>query len=153
MADETKPTTQPAAPEANKPTKTTTKTTTKTKKTAKKATKEPAVKDGSKVGQKKRHADTYNTYIYRALKNIHELGISGKAMMIMNSLVNDMFDQIAREAANLARINKRNTLAPTDLEAAVKLIFPGELADHAIIEATKAIQKYSISQTNPDDMS
>lgn len=147
MSDEAKPSTQPNAPEAAKPAKTATKSTHKTKKGPRKTNKEPTTKDGAKVGQKKRHADTYNTYIYRALKQIHDLGISGKAMMIMNSLVNDMFDQIAREAANLARINKRNTLAPADLDAAVKLIFPGELAEHAISEASKAIQKYSTSQT------
>eukprot|EP00767_Chilomastix_cuspidata_P007495 gnl/Chilomastix_cuspidata/82.p4 GENE.gnl/Chilomastix_cuspidata/82~~gnl/Chilomastix_cuspidata/82.p4 ORF type:complete len:127 (-),score=54.29 gnl/Chilomastix_cuspidata/82:1765-2145(-) len=120
----------------------------KTTKTTKKPTQTEEVK---KAITKKRRADTYTTYIYRTLRQIHDLGISGRAMVIMNSLVTDIFDDIAREAANLARLKKRNTMAPSDIDAAVKLLFPGELAEHAISEGAKAVQKYALSQQSLED--
>jgi len=50
-------------------------------------------------------------YIYKVLKEIHpEIGISRKAMNVMNGFILDSFDQICQEASKLARYSKRQTI-------------------------------------------
>lgn len=63
-------------------------------------------------------------------------------MSIMNSFTNDSFERIATEAGKLVRYNKRGTLSAREIQTAIKLIFPGELAKHAVSEGTKAVTKY-----------
>ena len=87
---------------------------------------------------------TFRTYIYRALKQVNkDLTLSGKTMKIMNSFVNDMFDRIATEASALARVNKKKTLGSREVQTAVRLTLPAELAKHAMAEGTKAVAKAS----------
>merc|ERR1711894_239326 len=62
-------------------------------------------KRGRKAGQKgsKRRKESYAIYIYKVLKQVHpDTGVSSKAMSIMNSFVNDIFERIAGEASRLA---------------------------------------------------
>jgi histone H2B len=98
------------------------------KTTAKKAAKKTAVpkapaKEGDEVKKKRRKArkETYSSYIYKGLllssvipssyvlmvrgmsvlKQVHpDTGISNKAMAILNSFVNDIFERIASEASS-----------------------------------------------------
>jgi len=67
-------------------------------------------------------------------------------MNIMNSFIHDCLDRIATEGARLTKFTKTKTLSSREMQSAVKLILPGELAKHAISEGTKAINKYI--QTN-----
>ncbi|KAI8866353.1 histone-fold-containing protein [Ramicandelaber brevisporus] len=102
-------------------------------------------KEKSKGGKKKktRH-ETYHSYIYKVLRQVHpDTGISTKAMMILNSFVQDIFERIANEASNLAQYAKRTTITYREIKHAVRLILPGELARHAISEGSKAISKYT----------
>ena len=49
-----------------------------------------------------------NVFYYQVLKQVHpDTGVSSKAMSIMNSFVNDLFERIAAEASKLAHYNKR----------------------------------------------
>uniref|UniRef100_A0AC35GS38 Histone H2B n=1 Tax=Panagrolaimus sp. PS1159 TaxID=55785 RepID=A0AC35GS38_9BILA len=99
--------------------------------------------DGKK-GRKKARKETFGVYIYRVLKQVHpDTGISSKAMSIMNSFVNDVFERIASEAARLAQYNKRSTISSREIQTSVRLILPGELAKHAVSEGTKAVTKYT----------
>jgi histone H2B len=92
---------------------------------------------------------SFASYIYKVLQQVHpSMGISNKAMSIVNSFVNDIFDRVASEAGRLARYNKKHTITSREIQTAVRLIFPGELAKHAVSEGTKAVTKYS-SATNP----
>ena len=110
---------------------------------AKKSEKKP--KGGDKKKKKKR-TESYSSYIYKVLKQVHpDTGISNKGMLIMNSFVNDIFDRIATEAGRLVRYNKRGTLSSREIQTAVRLILPGELAKHAVSEGTKAVTKYTSS--------
>lgn len=94
---------------------------------------------------RKRH-ETYSSYIYKVLKQVHpDTGISTRAMSIMNSFVNDIFERLAGEASRLARYNGRGTLSSREVQTAVRLILPGELAKHAVSEGTKAVTKYTSS--------
>ncbi|KAG8147092.1 hypothetical protein E2320_022572 [Naja naja] len=52
---------------------------------------------------KKSHKESYFIYVYKVLKQVHaDTGMSSKAMSIMNSFVNDIFECIAAEASRLA---------------------------------------------------
>ena len=91
-----------------------------------------------------------------------DTGVSSKAMSIMNSFVNDVFERIAAEASRLAHYNKRSTISSREIQVnstnpmirlinirfqtAVRLILPGELAKHAVSEGTKAVTKYTSSK-------
>ena len=93
---------------------------------------------------KKKRTETFSVYIYRVLKQVHpETGISKRSMHIMNSFINDIFEKIALEASKLVRYNKKHTLSSREVQTAVRLLLPGELAKHAVSEGTKAVTKYS----------
>jgi histone H2B len=116
--------------------------TTQAKKTVK--TVKSRAKGGEEKKRSRRRQETFALYIYKVLKQVHpEIGISRKAMNIMNSFINDTFDRIALEASKLVRFNKRRTLSSREVQTAVKLLLPGELARHAISEGTKAVTKYT----------
>lgn len=99
------------------------------------------------VVEKKRHKKneiTYAYYIYKVLKQVcPSNGISTKAMSIMNSFMNDMFERVAAEASRLANYNKRATITSREIQTSVRLILAGELAEHAVSEGTKAVIKYN----------
>jgi histone H3/H4 len=111
---------------------------------AKKAASAPKVaKKGAKKSSRKPKR-SWNVYVSRSLKAINKsVTISGKAMKIVNSFVNDIFQRVAGEAANLARVNKKKTLGSREVQTAVRLVLPAELAKHAMAEGTKAIAKVS----------
>ena len=57
---------------------------------------------GSAPKKKKKRTESYSSYIYKVLKQVHpDTGISSKAMSIMNSFINDAFERIAVEAGKL----------------------------------------------------
>ena len=122
---------------------------------ATKATKAPKASSGEKgaAGTKagKRRAsrvESYSTYIYRVLKQVHpDTGISKRAMSIMNSFIADIFERISGEAGKLVRYNKRSTLSSREIQTAIRLLLPGELAKHAVSEGTKAVTKYTSSRS------
>ena len=96
------------------------------------------------VRRNKRRAETFSVYIYRVLKQVHpETGISKRSMSIMNSFINDIFGKLAGEASKLVQYNKRSTLSSREVQSAVRLVLPGELAKHAVSEGTKAVTKFS----------
>ena len=110
------------------------------------AVKKVAVKKATD-GKKKRKAsksETYKVYLYKVLKQVHpDTGVSSKAMSILNSMMNDMFDKIATEAAKLSRYSKKPTITSREIQTAVRLVLPGELAKHAVSEGTKAVTKFT----------
>ena len=91
------------------------------------------------------------------LKQVHpDTGISNKAMAILNSFVNDIFERIATEASSefvliwslivwliaiveLASYSKKSTISSREIQTSVRLILPGELSKHAISEGTKSV--------------
>merc|ERR1712151_1393646 len=95
---------------------------------------------------RKKRFESYAIYIYKVLKNIHpEVGISKKAMNVMISFVNDLFERVALEASKLARYHGKLTLTSNDIQSSVKLILPGDLAEHAIAQGTRALNKFGSS--------
>ncbi|GMN39007.1 hypothetical protein TIFTF001_008239 [Ficus carica] len=108
-------------------------------------------KDGVAGAEKKKKKakksiETYKIYIFKVLKQVHpDIGISGKAMGIMNSFINDIFEKLAQESSRLARYNKKPTITSREIQTAVRLVLPGELAKHAVSEGTKAVTKFTSS--------
>ncbi len=43
----------------------------------------------------------------------------------------------------LSRVNKKPTLTSREIQTAVRLVLPGELAKHAVSEGTKAVTKFT----------
>ena len=56
------------------------------------------------------------------------------------------FERIAAESSRLAHYNKRSTITSREIQTAVRLLLPGELAKHAVSEGTKAVTKYTSSK-------
>ncbi|XP_032241030.1 late histone H2B.L4 [Nematostella vectensis] len=115
----------------------------------KKGEKAPGKKNvgGDRKKRKRGRKESYAIYIYKVLKQVHpDTGISSKAMGIMNSFVNDIFERIAGEASRLAHYNKKSTITSREIQTAVRLLLPGELAKHAVSEGTKAVTKYTSSK-------
>ena len=109
-----------------------------------KATKKSGSAKKSSSGRKHKPKRSWSLYIYRTLKQVtKEVGMSGKAMRIMNSFCDDIFERLAVEAAGLARINKTKTLTSREVQTAVRLVLPAELAKHAMAEGAKAVAKRS----------
>ncbi|CAI0398065.1 unnamed protein product [Linum tenue] len=99
-----------------------------------------------KKKRNKKSVETYKIYIFKVLKQVHpDIGISSKAMGIMNSFINDIFEKLAQESSRLARYNKKPTITSREIQTAVRLVLPGELAKHAVSEGTKAVTKFTSS--------
>ena len=118
---------------------TSTKKPAPAKKAAAKGTKKAA---GGKKAMK--GTESYKLYIFKVLKQVHpDTGISSKSMAILNSFIADQFEKIAAAAAQLSRVNKKPTLTSREIQTAVRLVLPGELAKHAVSEGTKAVTKFT----------
>ncbi|VDD74575.1 unnamed protein product [Mesocestoides corti] len=92
---------------------------------------------------KRRRRESHAIYIYKVLHQVHtDTGISSKAMSIMNSFVNDIFERIAAKLSHLAHYKKKSTITSRVIQTAVRLLLPGELAKHAVLENTRAVSKY-----------
>merc|ERR1712073_102603 len=82
----------------------------------------------AKKKKKGKRKESYAIYIYKVLKQVHpDTGISSKA-------------------SRLAHYNKRSTITSREIQTAVRLLLPGELAKHAVSEGTKAVTKYTSSK-------
>jgi histone H2B len=129
--------------------KTETETETKEAIPEKKVEKEEKVEKGQKVDEKKKkkkNTSAFHSYIHKIMKDVcPDNGISAKAVETANDFIVDLFDRLAQEAGYLARSNKRHTITDREIQAAVRLIIPGELAMHAVLEGQKAVTRFSKS--------
>lgn len=105
------------------------------------------VSKNNRYWEKQREKEIYGYVLFGVLREVHpNVQISCRAMSTMNSMMNDIFDRLAEEAKHLMQCDGRSTLQTRDIETAVRLVFRGELAQHAIIEGKKAIIKYEASR-------
>ena len=110
---------------------------------SKKAIVKKAPSADGKTKRKAKRKESFSIYVYKVLKQVHpEIGVSKKAMSILNSFVNDTFEKVASEAGKLCKYGKKQTMSARDIQSSCKLILPGELAKHAVSEGGKAMQKY-----------
>lgn len=62
-------------------------------------------------------------------------------MAVLNSQIMETVDKICAQAKQLCEICERMTLTAREIQTAVRLVLPGEIAKHAVAEGTKAICK------------
>ncbi|GBP04792.1 Histone H2B.3 [Eumeta japonica] len=74
------------------------------------------ISKSDKKKKKHKRKESYAIYIYKVLTSPSDTGISSKAMSIMNSFVNDIFERIAAEASRLAHYNKRSTITSREVQ-------------------------------------
>ena len=98
-----------------------------------------AGKKGAKKGSKK-GKKSFKSYISKVNKNSKKgLTLSSKSVKILNSFVYDIFDRVATQAAAIVRANKGATINAAAVQTAVRLQLSGDLARHAVSEASKAV--------------
>ena len=114
----------------------------------------PTLEGGARKGGKKgvkatgkrrrRKKESFNIYIYKVLKQVKpDTGMSKKGMAVLNSMMNDIFQRLCSESSKLVMYNKKATLSSREIQTAVRLTLPGELAKHAVSEGTKAVTKFT----------
>ncbi|XP_041050306.1 late histone H2B.L4-like [Carcharodon carcharias] len=113
-----------------------------------KASKQLLTKVTKKLPKKwrKSRKQSYPTYVYRVLTQVHHsTKTSSKAMIFMNSFVVDIFEHIASEASHLIQYNKCHIISARETQSVIRFMLPGELAKHAVSKGTKAVTKYTDS--------
>ncbi|VDK21605.1 unnamed protein product [Taenia asiatica] len=96
---------------------------------------------------KKRKKENYDIYIYKVLRQVYpDTGILSKAMSIMHSFVNSIFERIVADWSRLGHYNKESAITSREIQTAVHLLLLGELVKHAVSESTKAMTKYTGSK-------
>lgn len=70
------------------------------------------------------------------------MSISVKAMKILTVHFYHLFDLIATQAASIARFSKRTVISTSDVQTAVQLTLPPQIAHHATLEGIKAVNAY-----------
>ncbi|XP_078405865.1 histone H2B type 1-L-like [Cetorhinus maximus] len=112
---------------------------------SRKASKQSLTKVTKKPPKRRRKSrkQSYSTYM---LTQVHSsTRISSKAMSVTSSFVVDIFECISSEALRLIHYNKRHTISAREIQSAVRLMLPGELAKHTVSKGTKVLTKYTNS--------
>lgn len=110
-------------------------------------------KSGTRRGRRRRSegGEGYRRYVYRVMKQVHPgMGISSKAMTILNNLMSDMFERLVEEASKLTKYTGRVTLTSREIQGAARLVLPGDLGRHAIAEGIKAVTTYISNNSTGD---
>lgn len=69
-----------------------------------------------------------------------DIGISSKAVSIVDFFINDVFERILGKTSHLAYYNE-SWIMSKEIRTAVRVLLPGQLAKHAVSEGTKAVTK------------
>lgn len=99
--------------------------------------------------------EQFDTYIHRVLNQVHpDQRISGESVKLINDIVNYLALHISHKAVMLTKpldyeakgrktpLGKK-TISSRDVQAAVRLVIPGELAKHAMSQGAKAVTRYT----------
>ena len=88
-------------------------------------------------------SDTFPLYVSRVLRQVHP---DMKIGRITREQVSSFMDVVARELVSKAhemnRMAGRKTITSREIQIALRLVLPGELAKHAVSEGTKAVIKF-----------
>jgi len=114
-----------------------------------KTTKTAIVKKSStKKRRNSQKKKTFNTYIVKVLKKVHpDAGIGEKeGVPMINGMLEYVVKKVAFAVSILLRRTGRNTVTSREIQSAIRLTFPGELAKHAVSAGTKAVTYYNATQ-------
>lgn len=86
-------------------------------------------------------AVVFDRYIMRVMKQVHpDTGMSSSSMDTVNNLTRYV---LRRVITTIMRTKSKETVTSRDVEMAVKMVLPGELAKHGVSEGTKAVTKFN----------
>lgn len=89
----------------------------------------------------------YGGYIFKVMRQVHQketgVKISKKSIAAIDGIILDLEHRLTQKSVELAKYAKKSTLSSKHMQTAVKVLLPGELANHAISEGTKAIARYT----------
>jgi histone H2B len=108
-------------------------------------------KAGSKSKPKKRRGGqpSFAPTVYRLLKSVTpDTGISNQAMAVVLSYIEDMFDRIYKAARIFSVLGARKTISSREIQGAVRLLMPGDLAKHCVMKGVISVTKYNASLGN-----
>lgn len=89
----------------------------------------------------------YRIYIHKVLKQVHpDQEITLTASNEINGLIHHLLDKIIDICSSLVKNRHKSVLSARDIQSAVNILLPGELAKHAISQGTKAVTKFTNSQ-------
>ena len=89
-----------------------------------------------------------DTYVTRVLKQVHpNTGLNSASLAELSQFGIYLTLKITELARKLAMNEERKTLTSRDVQTAVRLVLPGELAKHSESEGTKAVTKFNSSQS------
>ena len=98
--------------------------------------------------KKKRHYNSFKSYTHKVLKQVHpDTGMGSGSEELMTKITNELLFRIGEVAVDIAHHRGVSTVSSRDVQAGVRLILPGELKKHAVSEGTKAVTKYTSSNT------
>lgn len=113
-----------------------------------KATKPKPTAAAAHAGKKRTRSrkpktDSFKSYSFKVLKQVHpDTGASSRAVETMDNFTQDMLERIVAQAHQLAKANGQKTITAREVQTAVRLLLPGELAKHAVSEGTRAVTKF-----------
>jgi len=105
--------------------------------------------------------ENFQTYIRNVLRMVQpDYRISSESLDLLNFLANTLGTALTAKTVLLASpINYKSTavksmghktLTSRDVQTAVRLVFPGELAKHGISQSTKAVTQYASGARKPN---
>ena len=98
----------------------------KTKKTTGGRKKRPHVK---RTGDVSAVTESFARYVNKVLQEMHPgLGMSKRTASVMDSLIVDMYSRLVAESQRLLTLSNKKTLSSREIQSAVRLVIPGELA-------------------------
>ena len=96
-----------------------------------------------KKKKKSRSESSYGSYIHKVMKRVHpDLSGSRSAIETVNSMLDFLVSKLAQNAVNVAGVAKKSTLSARHIQASCRVHLPGDVANHAISEGTKAVAKF-----------
>lgn len=90
---------------------------------------------------------SFRVYIFRLLKTVHsELHITKSAIETIDSTVRVVADRIVERALTLTSGDDKKTISSSEVETAVKMLFPASLSKQLLTLASSAMKKYEQSE-------
>jgi histone H2A len=87
--------------------------------------------------------DDLNFEVYQNFKMVHpDTGMSSAAASTMVNIIRNLASRIVTASNILHARDGKKTINMRSIQCAVRMIFPGELAKHAISEGSKAVVKF-----------
>lgn len=98
---------------------------------------------GKAKKSKKREEDRkYHRFITKVFKTIHpDMQIHPDTVNVINTCIYDILGEVCDEASRMVSRTNKKTLSSTDLQFAIKTLFPAELAKHAEMEGIMAVAR------------